>query len=434
MDLKQCGVIAALGCALVILFLVVAIPVAFFLPARVSVQREVPGIPAVAELGATATPRPTRAPNVTAQAAVPTLTPVAGARIVVPTLAAAEPAAGGEARTAATQPDSNLLTALYDQVNPGVVNIAVFVQQGGTTGQGAGSGFILDDQGHIVTNDHVVQEATSVIAVFHDGTQVEADIIGTDADSDLAVIQVPQLPDGAHPLPLGDSDQVDEGQWAVAIGNPFAQQSSMTAGIISAKGRIIPSLSQGFSIPEAIQTDAAINPGNSGGPLLNLQGEVIGVNAQIRSGGVAANSGVGFAIPSNIVRRVVPVLIERGEYRWPWIGIQAPPGGVNLLIAQANDLPTQRGAYIDEVIPDSPADDAGLQGSTGTTQLRGLQVPVGGDVIVEVDGQPIQDFADLLVEVAFRQPGDSMQVTILRDGQRRQLTVNLEARPAQLGR
>lgn len=435
MDLKQCGVIAALGCGLLVLFLIVAIPVAYFLPARVSTQRDVPNIPAVAEIVVTETPRRTaQRPNVTAQAEVPTLTPVAQAQIPVPTVPAGEAAAGGQPETTqarAVQPGSDLLTALYDEVNPGVVNIAVFVERGPMTGEGAGSGFILDDEGHIVTNHHVVEQASGVIAVFHDAIQVEAEVIGSDPDSDLAVIKVPELPAGTHPLPLGDSDAVDEGQWSVAIGNPFGQQSSMTIGIISAKGRIIPSLAQGFSIPEAIQTDAAINPGNSGGPLLNLNGEVIGVNAQIRSGGVAANSGVGFAIPSNIVRRVVPVLIERGEYRWPWIGIQAPPGGVNLLIAEANDLPTQQGAYIGEVITGSPADDAGLQGSTGTTQIRGLTVPVGGDVIVAADGEPVEDFADLLAEVAFRQPGDAMQLTILRDGERQQLAVELEARPAQ---
>jgi len=325
---------------------------------------------------------------------------------------------------------SGSLTALYKQVNPGVVNIQVYVSRGMLSGQGAGSGFIFDNEGHIVTNNHVVANADRVTVVFYNGIEAEAEIIGTDDDSDLAVVQVDELVSGAHPLPLGDSDAVEVGESVVAIGNPFQLGGSMTAGIVSAVGRTIPSLAAQFRIPQAIQTDAAINPGNSGGPLLNLKGEVIGVNAQIAQTGVRANAGVGFAIPSNIVQLVVPELIEKGSYQWPWLGVEG--GSVNLTIMKANNLQTQRGAYIGRVVEGGAAARAGLRGATQTREIDGLRVPVGGDVVIEADGKPIADFSDLLVEVAFRKPGDKMKLTILRDGQRRQVTITLAPRPADI--
>jgi 2-alkenal reductase len=205
----------------------------------------------------------------------------------------------------------------------------------------------------------------------------------------------------------------------------------MTVGVVSAIGRTIPSGSTPFSIPQAIQTDAAINPGNSGGPLLNLQGEVIGVNAQILTRGSPSNVGVGFAIPSNVVRRVVPSLIEQGRYSWPWLG--ATGGSVSLAVMRANDLDSQYGAYIQEVIPGSPADEAGLRGSRTEADSGGLAVPVGGDVVVEADGDPVTDFADLLIHIASKAPGDRMELTIIRDGQQQQVTVTLAARPSNLG-
>jgi len=326
---------------------------------------------------------------------------------------------------AAGQMDS--LAPLYDTVNPGVVNIQVIVESQGQTGQGAGSGFVIDEDGHIVTNNHVVNGATQVTVNYYDGTQAEAEIIGVDPDSDIAVIQVDELPEGVHPLPLGDSDAVQVGQWVVAIGNPFGLGSSMSTGIVSAIGRAIPSGETPFDIPQAIQTDAAINPGNSGGPLLNLDGAVIGVNAQIATGGVAANAGVGFAIPINVVRRIAPVLIEKGQYTWPWIGVTG--GSVNLAIAEANDLPDQDGAYIDSVVDGSPADAAGLRGSDGTVMVDGLNAPVGGDVIIAVDGQDVIEFTDLLVYVTQMQPGDQVELTLLRDGRTRNVTLELEGRP-----
>lgn len=320
------------------------------------------------------------------------------------------------------------LAMLYDEVNPGVVNIRVYVQQGGMTGQGAGSGFLIDDEGHIVTNDHVVARADVVTVIFHNGLEARAEIVGSDPDSDLAVVLAEEVPEGAHPLQLGESAEVRPGDWVVAIGNPFSLGGSVSLGIVSAVGRTIPTAETPFSIPQAIQTDAAVNPGNSGGPLLNLDGQVVGVNAMIRSS-TGANSGVGFAIPSDVVRLVVPALIEEGGYAWPWLGVRGGP--LNLLLQEANDLPTQEGAYIAVVVENGPADEAGLQGATGQESVLGQQMPVGGDVVVEIDGEPVRDFADLLTYVAFRRPGDEVTLTILRDGSRQEVTLELEARPAE---
>jgi S1-C subfamily serine protease len=336
--------------------------------------------------------------------------------------------AGAHALTAT----ANLLSGRFNQLNPGVVNIQVFVNSTSAgQGVGAGSGFVLDTEGHIVTNNHVVEGATMVIIIFFNGQQALAEIVGLDDDSDLAVVRVDGLPEGVHPLPLADSDRVEVGDWAIAIGNPFGLGSSMTLGIVSAVGRAIPSGATQFNIPEAIQTDAAINPGNSGGPLLNLDGEVIGVNAQIRTGGANANTGVGFAIPANVVRHVVPTLIAEGAYEWPWLGVTG--GSVNLALMEAMNLPSQQGAYIAEVIPGGPADDAGLRGSTGTAQIEGLELAVGGDVVIAIDGEPVTTFNDLLAEVAFKLPGQQTVLTILREGPEDQVTVTLEPRPESLG-
>jgi S1-C subfamily serine protease len=318
------------------------------------------------------------------------------------------------------------LEDLYDQVASGVVSIQVVVQQGGSVGSGSGSGFVLDQEGHILTNNHVVNGATLVSVIYFDGIEARATIVGTDADSDLAVIKVEELPENIQPLPIGDSDLVDVGEWVIAIGNPFGQQSSMTLGIVSAVGRTIPTGVTPFSIPQVIQTDAAINPGNSGGPLLNLNGEVVGVNAQIAASGTGVNSGVGFSIPSNIVRTVAPQLISAGEYQWPWLGVEGMD--VTLLIKEANGLESQWGAYINGVVNGGPANAAGLRGTSGAESIDGIQVPVGGDVVVEADGVSIRSFSDLLVTVAFKNPGDSIELTVIRNGVREKVEVQLAPR------
>ncbi|MFN8489323.1 MAG: trypsin-like peptidase domain-containing protein [Caldilineaceae bacterium] len=328
---------------------------------------------------------------------------------------------------------SNLMTGRYNQLHPGVVSILVVVNstQTGQQGAAAGSGFILDNQGHIVTNNHVVANATFVMVAFADGAQEQAKVLGTDLDSDLAVIQVSQLPQGMHPLPLGDSNNIQVGDWVIAIGNPFGLGGSMTLGIVSALGRSIPAGVTPFSIPGAIQTDAAINPGNSGGPLIDLNGQVIGINAQIQttsqSGG---NTGVGFAIPANVVRHVVPSLITNGAFQWPWLGIAG--GSVGLLTMEANKLPSEQGAYISQVVQGGPAQKAGLKGSSGQTNVNGIPAETGGDVVVQVDNQPVNTFDDMLSYIAFKAPGDKVTLTVLRNGQRQQVPVTLTARPANI--
>jgi S1-C subfamily serine protease len=409
MNQRRFLITAGIGCGILLLLVVIAVPVTFlfFFPfSRGTTQTTT---------GSTIT----EAPGVLAtQRSIPTLTPAS------PTSVFFE---GPNQQQGNSEISSQELNNLYEQLTPGVVSLIVTVQQQGQTGEVSGSGFIIDDQGHIVTNNHVVSGGDLVVVNFYNGIQRRAEVIGTDVDSDLAVVKVDQMPEGTHPLSLGNSDQVIPGQWVLAIGNPFNLNSTMTVGVVSAVGRAIPSVTQ-FNIPQAIQTDAAINPGNSGGPLLDLNGEVIGVNAQIATGGnVRANAGVGFAIPVNIVRRVVPVLIREGSYQWPWLGVRG--GDVNLFIQEANNLDNQMGAYIAEIISGGPAEQAGLQGSTGTTNVDGVPTPVGGDVVIQANGNPVEDFTDLLVDVAFSNPGDQMELTIIRDGRQRTLTVTLEARP-----
>ena len=203
----------------------------------------------------------------------------------------------------------------------------------------------------------------------------------------------------------------------------------MTLGIVRAVGRTIPTAETPFSIPSAIQTDAAINPGNSGGPLLTMDCQVVGVNAHIQSN-TGTYSGVGFAIPFDVVKLVVPTLVEQGAYVWPWLGLSGTD--VSLLVQEANDLEMQEGAYIDEVVANSPAAEAGLQGSTGQRRILGQVVPVGGDIIIEVDGELVEDFTDVLTTVAFRQPGDAVELIVLHDGEQRQVTVELAKRPQNL--
>jgi S1-C subfamily serine protease len=320
--------------------------------------------------------------------------------------------------------DEQLFVNLYEQLNPGVVNITTF--RGGSGGQG--SGFIIDNQGHIVTNRHVIADADIVTVIFYNTLEAYAEVIGVDADSDLAVLRVENMPEDVYPLNLGDSDNVRVGEMVIAIGNPFGLGSSMTLGIVSAIGRSILSGATPFSIPQAIQTDAAINPGNSGGPLINLRGEIIGVNAQIATAGTPANVGVGFAIPSNVVRRITPSLIETGTYHWAWLGVEG--GNVNLAIQQANNLPTQSGVYISRVSPNSPAERAGLQGTSGTTNVNGVGgIPTGGDVIIEANGAPVLVMTDLLVAIASVNPGEILDMTIIRGGQEIQVQAELAARP-----
>jgi 2-alkenal reductase len=324
-----------------------------------------------------------------------------------------------------------LLTNLYARVHPSVVFITIYANQGGQVSPVAqGSGFVFDNAGHIVTNAHVVHGADQVEVTFYNNTVREAKVLGEDLNADLAVVQV-DMPNGISALPLANMSSIAVGQTVIAVGNPFGLEGTMTQGIISALGRSIPALTN-FNIPQAIQTDAAINPGNSGGPLLNLNGEVIGVNAQIETGGTSsANTGVGFAIPVSIVQMVVPDLIQKGSHDWTWLGIRATPGAMSPLIVQANKLPVDQGVYVSVVEPGGPADKAGLRGSSGSTTINGRDVETGGDVITAVDGQPMTTFEDLLVYLALNtQPGQKVTLTIIRNGQSQDVPVTLEKRPA----
>jgi S1-C subfamily serine protease len=325
--------------------------------------------------------------------------------------------------------EEQILIDLYKKVNPAVVSVVTYASQGGfMVAEGQGSGFLYDSNGNIITNSHVIHGAQQVEVVFADNRTEKATVLGEDLNSDLAVLHVDNFPDGIQPLALGTIDEVAVGQTAVALGNPFGLGGTLTRGIISAMGRTIPALTP-FSIPQAIQTDAPINPGNSGGPLLNLAGEVIGVNAQIETGGTSrSNSGIGFAIPVSIVSIVVPALINDGEFQWSWLGVVG--GSLNNYVMQAMDLPVDHGAYISEVVQGGPADLAGLRGSTNQVTVDDRVVEIGGDVIVGIDGVEIGSFEDILIYIALNtHPGQNVEVTIIRDGNPNTVTLTLQPRP-----
>jgi S1-C subfamily serine protease len=334
-----------------------------------------------------------------------------------------------------------LLINLYERVNPSVVNIVVTVGEtkAGVTSpelfpsQGQGSGFVYDSDGHIITNFHVVAEASKVDVTFYDGSMVPAKVIGSDPDSDLAVIQVKVPGESLRPVTWSDSDKLHVGQRAVAIGNPFGLSGTLTTGIVSALKRSLPTESGSFRIPEIIQTDAAINPGNSGGPLLNSQGEVIGVNSAIvprfDSLGERSFLGVGFAIPANLVKRVVPSLITSGKYEHPWIGFSG--NTVTPEIVEAMKLPKKFGAIVSEVISGSPADKAGLRSSTREIELpNGYVAQIGGDVIIAMEDEEIRSFDDLISFLSRRgEVGKEITLTIIRNGKEQKIPLTLEPRP-----
>ncbi|MDP2953926.1 MAG: trypsin-like peptidase domain-containing protein [Chloroflexota bacterium] len=322
---------------------------------------------------------------------------------------------------------------IYSQVNPSVVNIRVAQNQEMLASGGSGSGFVWDTDGHIVTNNHVVTGAERITVTFSDGTIVTAKMVGADPDSDLAVVKVDAPADQLQPVRLADSTQVKVGQIVAAIGSPFALESTMTTGIVSAVGRFLPvdaSSAQGpsYTIPDVIQTDAAINPGNSGGVLVDQQGQVIGVTSAIISP-VRASAGIGFAIPSAIVQQVVPALIKDGRYVHPWLGI----AGTTLTpdLAKAMSLAaSQRGALVVAVLPDSPASQAGLKGSASRVAVEGQEMPAGGDVIVALDEKPVKTFDDVVSYLSrYGAVGKTMSLTILRNGERQAIQITPAARP-----
>lgn len=328
-----------------------------------------------------------------------------------------------------TTNEEAILVDMYRRINPAIVNVITYSRQGNyVTSNGQGSGFLYDTNGHIITNSHVVHGSDQLEVLFSNGMSENASIIGEDLNSDLAVIKVENYPTEAQPLPLGHIEEVAVGQTVVALGNPFGLDGTLTKGIISALGRTIPALTS-FSIPQAIQTDAPINPGNSGGPLLNLKGEVIGVNAQIETGGNSrSNSGVGFAIPVSIVSRVIPELIANGKFNWSWLGVVG--GNLNSTVRKAMDLNVERGAYVSEVISGGPAQQAGIRGSTRQVALDNRIVEVGGDVIIGIDGVEVGTFEDILIYIALNtRPGQQVNLTIIRNGKTQNITLTLQPRP-----
>jgi S1-C subfamily serine protease len=342
--------------------------------------------------------------------------------------------------------ETAVLVAIYEKVGPSVVNVDVlsfqrnmpqqlFPESGQIDPetlipQGQGSGFVWDTDGHIVTNAHVVADADQVQVTFPDGTTTIAEVIGLDEHSDLAVLEIDPTGYNLIPVARGDLDAMKVGMRVAAIGNPFGFEGTLTSGIVSAIGRSIPGLAS-FSIPESIQTDAAINPGNSGGPLLNERGEVIGVNAQIRTE-AGSNSGVGFAIPITIVDRVIPVLIAEGRYEHSYIGISG--NTFSPICAEGLGLDAEiRGAYVSAVLPGTPADEGGLRG--GDVEIENDSIGIcpsaaGGDLITAIDGVPVVRFDDLLVHLErYTSPGDTVILTVLRDGKEIEVEVVLAPRP-----
>ena len=312
------------------------------------------------------------------------------------------------------------LVNLYNSVNPSVVHIVGLL--------GTGTGFVYDAQGHIVTNNHVVDGNSDLEVIFADGARSYADVVGTDVDSDLAVIKVQTVPPNIQPVTLGDSNNVHVGEFVIAIGNPFGQESSMSLGIISGVGRTLQSQRSAdgggsYSLPQVIQTDAPINPGNSGGPLVNLSGQVVGVNSAIRTD-TGFNSGVGFSIPVNAVKRIAPELIVNGRYVYPYMGIGVSLPTLNLDAQEQLGLPQPYGVYVTSVVAEGPAAQAGL--IAGNVENNFL----GGDLILGVDGTEVQNFDELITYLVFEtEAGQTIELYIWRNGEYLTLPLTLGARP-----
>lgn len=326
--------------------------------------------------------------------------------------------------------------AVYDQAGAAVVNVTsvTYVHDfflNPVPQEGTGSGFVYDNLGHIITNYHVVENAEELSVTMADGRTYPADMVGQDPTNDLAVIRI-HTDDLPEPIPLGDSGDLRVGRFAVAIGNPFGLEGTLTVGVISSLGRVIQG-PDGRFIGEVIQTDAAINPGNSGGPLLDLNGRVIGVNSQIVSPS-GASAGVGFAVPSNTAARVVPELIAHGRYPHPWLGIDA----ISLTEERAAifreagmEGVANTGVLILQIARGGPAEEAGLRAGTELVRIGRYQIPLGGDIITAIDGESVADFQDLTIYLDTQtRVGESVAVTVIRDGQERVIEVTLQERPS----
>ncbi len=395
-------------------------------------------------LSQTATPEGTSAPQQAQPTVQSNASPAPSDRVVNQPTAGPTPTLVPASGRNMLDQEEQVLVNIYQRVNPGVVYIDVTVAatQNSPGGEGTGSGFVIDKQGHIVTNNHVVADASTVNVIFADGTSAVAKIVGQDAYSDLAVIQVHVPADKLVPVALGDSSNLQPGQMVVAIGNPYGLAGTMTSGIISAIGRTLPesvnqSSTANFINPEIIQTDAAINPGNSGGPLLDSHGRVIGVNTAIRStstglGGQPSNSGIGFAVPVNTVKRVIPQLIAHGSIQYPYLGITSRDGLKLSTIANQLGKNVTDGVLVFEVVPGGPAAQAGIRGGDpqNTITVQGAPIPLGGDIITAFNGHPVKNYTDLIAQLTdSAKPGDTVTLTILRNGQKQDVKVKVGVRP-----
>ena len=315
------------------------------------------------------------------------------------------------------------LVDIFEKSEESVVQVNVL--RGGSDG-GMGSGFVYSEEGYIITNQHVVKDAKKVTVTFLDGEAYIGDVIGTDPDLDIAVVKVSPSNTYLQPITIGDSSKLKVGEKIAAIGNPFGLSGSMTSGIVSQIGRLLPQES-GYSIPDVIQTDAAINPGNSGGPLINMKGEVVGINTAIQSI-TGEFSGIGFAVPSNTVKKIVPVLIEDGEFKHPWMGISGTD--VDPELADFRELKSSKGFLIISVIEGSPAEQAGLIGVTETKEIDGRELAVDGDIVLSIDGKTVRKISDILIHLQREKSiGDEMVLSINRNGEILELTMVLEERP-----
>jgi S1-C subfamily serine protease len=346
--------------------------------------------------------------------------------------------------TSSTSASSLSLKAIFKQVQNSIVQITSkalipITDPSNPNGQNAtalGSGFIYDKQGHIITNNHVVGDAKIVEVTFLDGNRYTAKVIGTDIYSDIAVVQIQnatqqQRPSLLKPLAIGNSSNMEVGDPVIAIGNPFGLSDTLTTGIVSGVGRLLPSAgAAGFSIPNAIQTDAPINPGNSGGPLLNMQGQVVGINTAILSG-TGGFSGLGFAVPSNTIAKVVPMLIQKGTYPHPYLGAKIATL-TSAILQNVTGIPATsnfKGAYVDTITKNGPADKAGIHGST-TDQYSKRHI---GDIVVAVDNHPIVRSDDLISYIEqHKSVGDSVTLTVYRNSHKLDLKTTLAARPSPL--
>ena len=315
------------------------------------------------------------------------------------------------------------LIDIFEKSEESIVQVSVL--RGESEG-GMGSGFVYSDEGYVITNQHVVQDAQKVMITFLDGEAYIGNVVGTDRDLDIAVVKVEPTNTYLQPIKIGDSSELKVGEKIAAIGNPFGLSGSMTAGIVSQMGRLLPQ-ETGYSIPDVIQTDAAINPGNSGGPLINMKGEVVGINTAIQSA-TGEFSGIGFAVPSNTVKKVVPVLIENGEFKHPWMGISGTD--VDPELAEVRGLKSSKGFLVVSVIEGSPAETAGLLGVTETEERDGREFALDGDIILSIDGETVRKISDILVHLQREKSvGDEMVLSVNRNGEMLELTMILEERP-----